>query len=553
MSGGLAVLRHPSASSWGWLRTPIVRPVRIAAADLGSNSLHLLIVQAHPDGSFDTLVQEKEMLRLGDVVSREGRISDTAASTLLECLGRFRTMADNFEAEVVAYATSAMREAENSADVVDRIEDETDIRVRVISGRDEARLIFGAVRASVVLDPAPALCLDLGGGSLEVMVGDAGGLLWSDSVKLGVARLSSELVRNDPLKADDVRRVRRRAEAVLTPLAEEVADFRSQMLVGTSGTLCDLARMAALRNGGDPAALANSVNQLKVRRKDLNAVHQQILELSSAERAKLDGLEGRRADIVAAGSVVLQVAMDLFGLDELTVGEWALREGMVLDAIGHHDPADWADDPKAPRRASVLSLARRCSWDEGHSSQVARLALDLFDQTRLLHRLGEDDRELLEFGALLHDIGEHVAIEAHHKHSAYLIQNGKLRGFSPAEVAMLATMGRFHRRGDPKSSFEPYAGLSSADQRRATVLTGLLRVADGLDRSHSGVVDSVDVDVGPERIRVVAHASGEAELDRWGVRRKAELLERALDRRLDVTMLEAHHLLPEDEVEARGA
>ena len=358
----------------------------------------------------------------------------------------------------------------------------------MISGRDEARLVFAAVRASIVIDPSPAVCLDLGGGSLEVTVGDAAGLLWSDSVRLGVARLSAELVRNDPLEPDDVKRVRRRVEEVLGPIVDEVADLRPRMLVGTSGTLCDLARMAALRTGADPVALAPSVNQLTVGREALQAVEAQLLALPSAKRAGLAGLESRRADLIPAGAILLLTAMRLFGLDELTVGEWALREGMVLEAIGRHDPSDWNEDPRAMRHASVLSLARRCSWDEGHSLQVARLAVDLFDQTRQLHRLGDDDRELLHHAAVLHDIGEHVSIESHNKHTAYLILNGRLRGFSPDEVAMLASLGRFHRRGDPKQSFEPYASLTSELQARVVMLLGLLRLADGLDRGHSAVV-----------------------------------------------------------------
>jgi exopolyphosphatase/guanosine-5'-triphosphate,3'-diphosphate pyrophosphatase len=526
---------------------PRVPPVRIAAADLGSNSFHLLVVQAHPDGSFDTLVREKEMLRLGDVVARTGRITDAAAGAAVDCLRRFRQITENLDVdEVVAYGTAALREAEGSAELVDRMREEVGIRVRVISGHDEARLVFAAVRASIVIDPSPAVCLDLGGGSLEVTVGDAGGLLWSDSVKLGVARLTAELVRSDPLKPDDVKRVRKRVEHVLGPIADEVADLEPRMLVGTSGTLCDLARMAAIRGGADPVALASSVNQLTVSRAALEDVQAHLLELPSARRAELAGLESRRADLIPAGAILVNTALRLFGMDELTVGEWALREGMVLEAIARHDPSDWNDDPRAMRYSSVLTLARRCSWDEAHGTQVARLAVDLFDQTRRLHRLGEVDRELLHHAAVLHDIGEHVSVESHHKHTAYLIQHGRLRGFSPDEVAMLASIGRFHRRGDPKHSFEPYASLAPEDQARVTTLVGLLRLADGLDRGHNGVVDAVDAEVRSDTIRLVCQARGDAELERWGLRRKAELLERQLHRRIDCEMREIHHAAPAD-------
>jgi exopolyphosphatase/guanosine-5'-triphosphate,3'-diphosphate pyrophosphatase len=505
--------------------------VRIAALDLGSNSFHLLVVQAHPDGSFETLVREKEMLRLGDVVSREGRITDLAAEQVIDSIRRLRSLAEAAGAEeIVACATSAMREADNSSAIVDRIEARTGVRVDVISGKEEARLIFAAVRSSVVMDPGPALCLDLGGGSLELMVGDRAGMLWSASVKLGVARLTAELVRHDPLEAEDVRRLRRRITAVLAPLASEVAEFQPQMLVGTSGTLCDLARMAAARTGPVP----ESVNQLTVRKKELSIVHERLLAIPAAARTRLPGLEAKRADIVPAGSVLLMTAMELFGMDRLTVGDWALREGIVLDAIGHHDPVDWTGEPGAIRRSSVLNLARRYSSDDEHPEHVARLALELFDQTAALHQLGADDRELLEFACLLHDIGEHVSVDAHHKHTAYLIQHGRLRGFSPEEVAMLASLGRFHRRGDPKPSFEPFALLDAEDRERVTKLVSLLRLADGLDRGHAGNIDEVDLDIDDEVARVTVRTRGDAELELWGLRRKRDLFERSMGRRLEV-------------------
>src|SRR5205807_1757473 len=212
------------------------------------------------------------MLRLGDAVSREGRIGVRLMDQAIAAMRRFKAMADGVNSdEIVACATSAVREADNGSELVDRIEADTGIRPRVISGRDEARLVFAAVRASVLLEPAPALCFDLGGGSLEVMVGDRAGLLWSTSLKLGVARLTAELVDSDPLSEHDQRRLRDRLTALLAPVADVAADLRPEMAVGSSGTFCDLARMvAAARNGGAPV----SVNQLCITRSEFLAVHE---------------------------------------------------------------------------------------------------------------------------------------------------------------------------------------------------------------------------------------------------------------------------------------
>jgi exopolyphosphatase/guanosine-5'-triphosphate,3'-diphosphate pyrophosphatase len=363
--------------------------------------------------------------------------------------------------------------------------------------------------------------------------------LWSTSAHLGVARLTTELVRHDPPDADDLRRLRRRVTSVLAPLADEVADLAPRTLIGTSGTLCDLARMAAAHRAGREGGASTvpaSVNQLRVRRKDILAMHDRLLALPAAARQRLPGLDARRADIVPAGSVLLVAALELFGFDHLVVGEWALREGIILDAIGHHDPADFTGDPRAIRLGSVLSPCRRCNADDGHGQQVARLATDLFDQTLPLHRLRVDDREMLEYAGLLHDIGEHVSVDAHHKHTAYLIEHGRLRGFSPEEVAVLVCLGRFHRRGDPKPSFEPFAALAPSVQDRVTRLTALLRVADGLDRGHSGVIDGIDVDLAGDRARLTVHSNSDADLELWGVRRKRELFERVFGRRLEIQL-----------------
>jgi exopolyphosphatase/guanosine-5'-triphosphate,3'-diphosphate pyrophosphatase len=499
--------------------------MRLAALDLGSNSVHLLVVEAHPDGTFEPLLREKEMLRLGDVVTRAGRVTATALDGLLTSVSRFVALARaNGADEIIANATAALREADNGADVVDRIEAATGVRVEVISGVEEARLIFAAVRASVVIEKGPAVCIDLGGGSLEVMVGDADGLLWATSVRLGVARLTAELVSSDPVSGRDRRRLRQFITSVLAPVAAEVDAYAPKMLIGTSGTLCDLAAMAVASTG---APVPESVNQLTVSRDQLEAVHDEVMRRPVPARRRMPGLDTRRADLIPAGSMVLMTAMELFGMDALTVSDWALREGIVLDTIARHDIADWSNDQREIRRSSVLNLCRRCSWDERHGRQVARLALSLFDQLEDVHELGPEDRELLDYAALLHDIGEHVSVEGHHKHTAYLLQHGRLRGFDPREVAVLACIGRFHRRGEPKPAFAPFAELDAADRATVTALVAVLRLADGLDRSHLGTVTRVHVGRGPGgEVTLGIEADGDADLQLWGVRRKRELFER---------------------------
>ena len=359
--------------------------MRVAAFDLGSNSFHLLVVDASADGHFVPLARDKEILRLGDMVSREGRITEAGAGQghrhhpAVQDPGRRPG-----RIEIMACATSAIRDADNGGEVIDAIYAATGVRVGLLSGLEEARLIFQAVRASVVIDPGPALCLDLGGGSLEVMVGGPEGLLRAATLPLGVGRLTTELVRDDPPSADDARRLRERLTATLAPVAEEMASLRPTMTVATSGTLSDLARMAVARRTG---AVPASLNQVTVSREELEALHADIMASTLAQRTKMAGLDARRADQIPAGSMVAVVAMELFGIAELTMSAWALREGIVLEVIGRADPALWTSDAHAIRRSSVLGLARRCNWDEAHSRHVARLALALFDATADAPRL----------------------------------------------------------------------------------------------------------------------------------------------------------------------
>lgn len=507
--------------------------MRIAALDLGSNSFHLLVVEARLDGSFVPLAREREMLRLGDVVARTGAIGEEATERAVGVIRRFRAV---FEAqrtdEVVALGTAALREAVDGVRFVDRVREETGVDIEVVDGLREAELIFTAVRSSVLIDPGPALVADLGGGSLELMIGDRSGLGFAASLRLGVGRLTAELVGSDPPSLQDRERLHDRIAGELGPVLDEALEAKPRMLIGSSGTFVCIARMAAAHRDG---ALPTAVNQLSVSAGDIAAIAKRVYSSTAPDRARLPGCDARRAELLPAGLAVLEELMAASSLDELTVSEWALREGIVLATIGAHDRAELADDPRALRRSSVLALCRRSSWRQRHARQVAVLAVELFDGTAELHALGPDSRELLELSALLHDIGEHVSRTGHDRHTAYLIENGGLRGFSPAEVCKLSVLGRYHVRGTPKPGFEPFASLDAEDRAEVVVLVALLRLADALDASHSSLVERVEVaaapageaaEHAPAEVALTVSAHGDAELELWTVRRKQELFER---------------------------
>ncbi len=502
--------------------------MRIAALDLGSNSFHMFVVEARPDGSFVPLVREREMLRLGDIVARDRVIGRAAADEAIAVVARFKAIAEmNGADEIIALGTSAIREALDGGSLVDRVKTETGVKIHVVDGTREAELIFKAIRSSVTIDPGPALAADLGGGSLELTVGDRAEIAFATSVHLGVGRLTAELVANDPPSDKDLKRLRARIAGTIEPVLDEILALRPRQLIGSSGTFVSLARMAS---AGRDGVVHEVVNQLTVGRADLEALRDRIYALPGAERARLAGSEPKRVDLLPAGMAVLDHLMVATGLDELTVSDWALREGIVIDALGGRDRVELLDDPRELRRWSVLVLCRHSNWRQEHARQVAALAVRLFDETAPVHGLGPAERDLLEFGALLHDIGEHISRQDHDRHTAYLIEHGGLRGFSPQEVRILATMGRYHVRGTPKLAFEPFAQLRRHDRARAVALTAILRLADSLDASHRGLVRSVRVEAEAGRpLTLVVGAAVEPELEAWTLRRKQRMFERTFD------------------------
>lgn len=467
------------------------------------------------------------MLRLGDLVARTGEIGNDGMNRAIEVLLRFNRIASAHKAdEIIAVATAAIREARDGAEFARRAKAEAGVSIKVVDGLFEAQTIFAAVRASVLIDPAPALAADLGGGSLELMVGDQSGLVFATSTKLGVARLTAQFLRNDPPSSAQLRKLRDHLDAELASAVEEIAELKPRMLIGSSGTFACLARMAAAHRDG---LIPESLNQLAVGEDDFKTLMPRILELPTDERARLAGCDLKRAELLPAGIVVLDYLMTEFQLDELVMSEWALREGLVISAINAHEPVDLTDDPRALRRGSVLSLCRRSSWRQPHARRVASVAQELFDQSSELHELGPVERELLEYAGLLHDIGEHISRTDHDRHTAYLVENGGLRGFAPDEIRILSVLGRFHYRGTPRPSNPAFALLDDADRTRATQLAAMLRVADALDAAHGVGISDLRLTHEGSTWTITCGTRGDGELESWAFQRKKELFERVFD------------------------
>src|SRR6266550_6426107 len=423
--------------------------MRIAAIDIGTNSIHMIVVQVRPDFSFEVIDREKEMVRLG-AGGLDGRaLTPEARHAALQVLSKFRRLAESHRVdEVIAVATSATREAENGGEFLKAVTQQTGIRPRVISGTEEARLIHLAAVYGVSVPGEVAVVIDIGGGSVEVTRGTGAALDMGRSFKLGVIRLTERFIKTDPLDSHNERKLVRHIGAEIGKYLQQIARAGFERVIGTSGTILSLGAVASAAAG----APAGSLRNRRFLTKQIRRVRKDIVALDLEKRLRVPGLEPRRADLAAAGAILLDEILRRLGATEITLCDLSLREGLVLDYISRHrKEIAQADRYPDVRRRSVFELAERCHYWPEHSQHVARLAIALFDQTRAIHGLTDREREWLEYAAILHDIGVHISYERHHKHSFYLIKNGDLRGFEPEEINIIALVARYHRRRAARS------------------------------------------------------------------------------------------------------
>jgi exopolyphosphatase/guanosine-5'-triphosphate,3'-diphosphate pyrophosphatase len=500
--------------------------MRIAAIDCGTNSIHMIVVRIRPDLSFEVIDREKEMVRLGSGGLDGKALTAEAMSAALQAFSRFRRLAGSHQVEeILAAATSAVREAENGGEFLVAVERETGIKPQVISGTEEARLIHLAAVYGVDVAGASAVVVDIGGGSVEITHGAGTSLRAAKSFKLGVIRLTERFVHTDPLSRRDERKLVGHIEDELSKYLRDIRGAGFDRVIGTSGTILSLGTVAT----AERRRASDEIRNLRVPAKQIHRLRKDVTSRSIGERMKMPGLDPRRADLIVSGAVLLDTVLQRLEATEITLCDFALREGLILDYIQRNRKhiAQAGQYPDV-RRRSVIELAERCSYWPEHAAQVARLSLSIFDQTRSTHVMTDREREWLEFAALLHDIGTHISYPRHHKHSYYLIKNGDLRGFEPAEAEMIALVARYHRKSAPKKSHTDYSALAAKKRNTVRALAAMLRFAETLDRSHAQAVTGVEMHDRGKEYLVKLRTTGDAELELWAAHRQIAPLERAL-------------------------
>lgn len=498
--------------------------MRVGAIDIGTNSVHLVIADVSPDGEISVVEKQRHQVELGEGGLVDG-LTDAAIERGLGALRSFKTACDSFEVEAVhCAATSAVREAENGVNFCRKVKMETGIHVRVISGLDEARLIYLGARQHLDFSRGRVLLVDLGGGSTEFIVCDAETAYVRASLPIGHLRASA-IYSGDRVTKAGIEQIRAWAREHIEPLRARIHPTDIARMVGTSGTFRTLARMATLARGELPTETDDG---LILNREELEKLIARLPRLSQSKLCALPGMDSKRKHTLPAGAVVISEIFRFAEVDHFVTSAYALRDGLIVDWVQRHRPELERSRVEAdPRRRSVLSVMERYSVDEDHARSTAATALLLFDATAELHRLRIDDRRLLEFTAMLHDVGHHIAGEDHHKHGAYLIRHTRMSGFTAPELDVMAMIVRYHRGKIPKKSDLARFGDEAA--HRIRVLAGMVAIADGFDRGHDHNTREVRAELDGQHLALKAVTSGPAHLERWAVLQRKRALERALE------------------------
>ncbi len=519
----------------------------IAAIDLGTNSLHMVVVRIEPTlPAFSIIGREKETVRLGDRDLATGCLKPGVMKQAVAVLQRFQGVAKTLNAEaIIAVATSAVREAPNGQDFLQRVEAEIGLSVDLISGQEEARRIYLGVLSGMEFNNQPHIIVDIGGGSTELILGDSHEERTLTSTKIGAVRLTSELITTDPVSNAEFQYLQGYIRAMLERSVEEVqANLQLDehpRLVGTSGTIETLAMIHAREK---LSSVPSTLNGYEFSLKDLREWVNRLRKLSNSERAAIPGMPDKRSEIILTGAVILQEAMTLLGVESISVCERSLREGVIVDwMLTHGLIEDRLRYQGSVRQRNVLKTAQKYHVNLEHCDHVAEFALSLFDQMQgKLHNWVTEERELLWAAAILHNCGHYISHSSYHKHSYYLIRNGELLGYTETEIEIIANIARYHRKSPPKKKHENYGKLLKKNHRQiVNQLSAILRLAVALDRRQIGAIARVQCEYLPEvqeyKMRIIpTRLDDDCDLELWSLDYNKGMFEAELGVKLVVTL-----------------
>jgi exopolyphosphatase / guanosine-5'-triphosphate,3'-diphosphate pyrophosphatase len=497
---------------------------KLAAIDIGSNSIKLAVAEAAASDSFTIIYRNKDIVRLGRETLREKRLSDAAINRAADSIFRFRSVAESRGATtILAVATASVREAKNAAEFIEKVEQRTGVRVEVLPPVEEARLIGVAV-GKLCGEGKTIINIDIGGGSTELSIVNNGEPEQLFSVKLGAVGLSERFLKNDPPTDKELRELKNHVSAALERPTREIGAAKWNFATGTSGTILALSRLVNLDKPDNGEISLARLSQL----------NSQTAKMNLAERLQVPTLSEQRAEIIIAGGQILEGVMRSLKIKSVRPCDFALREGVIIDYLRELEAESLPPVPDVAdsRLRGVFAVGRRFGYEEKHSLQVAALAEKIFDALVPVFGLKRHDRTLLSAAALLHDIGYHIAHSEHHKHSLYLIKHSELTGFSENEKLIIANVARYHRGKLPSEKHFYFMELPEKDRKTVWQLGAILRLADALDRSYNSRVEDIRFQRSSKDLLVEIGSDAECENELETALQKADMFEAAFDCRL---------------------
>lgn len=514
----------------------------LAAIDVGTNSFHLIVVKTKEGGNFEIIDREREVIRLGEGSSGNIKfIKPEVFGRAIATLKRFKGIADSHNAVVRAVATSAVREAYNKNEFIRTVLEKTGIEIEVISGYEEARLIYLGTMKAVPIYNKKALVIDIGGGSTEFLIGHKGNTNFSISLKIGAVRLTEKFFPDYVVTDSRIKECKKWVEVELVQAVSVIGKLGFSICVGSSGTIMSTGLIIQeLRKGNSTPSTI--LNNFEFTRKELEKVKEEILSRKTVEkRKKIIGLDEKRADIAPAGIIILSTIFKLLNLDALTISGYALREGIIIDSLQKLHADSSKPNLSDIRNESIRHLAESCKYDHLHCKHIANLSVDFFDQLKNLHKLDDECKEYLYAAAMLHDIGYHISHTNHHQHSFYIIKNSELLGFNENEISIIAHTARYHRKSHPKSRHEDFNLLSPATQEIVKKLSAILRVVDAFDRTHKQLIKSIKAKINKNSVNLIIKCQNGIvpEIELWNLERRKGLFEEVFSKRLIVEIVSA--------------
>jgi exopolyphosphatase/guanosine-5'-triphosphate,3'-diphosphate pyrophosphatase len=505
---------------------------KLAAIDIGSNSIKLAVIEAAASDSFTVILQERERVRLGESLKMRF-IPPEAIQKSAEAIARFRSIAENRGVNsILAVATASVREAENAADFVAEIEARTGVKVDVLPSIEEARLIGIAAQQNVGLNKGSLLNIDIGGGSTELSLMTDGTPESLFSMKLGAVGLTERFIFSNPPKEKELKELRREIDLSLDGPRRELNRRHWQVSTGTSGTILNLASLLNFQS----AHTIDKSAELQFKR--LVGLNQMLARLPLEQRGKLPDISPQRAEVIVAGGLILEGVMRALGIQTLQPCNYALREGVIIDYLREIEAESLPPVPDVEDHnlRSVFAIGRRFGYEEKHAIQVAFLAEKIFDSLALAYKLQRHQRTLLSAAAILHDVGFHISHESHHKHSFYLIKHSELTGFSEPEKQIIASVARYHRGNFPRDKHPEFMALSEKDRDSVWKLGAILRLADALDRSYESRVKDIRLTRSKHNVRLEVIAGKDIESELQAVEKKKDMFEQVFGCKLVVTV-----------------